>query len=247
MRPALIRRFTDRLERSMVISSAAVILNTKTALGHYREHYRDLDPDRFTCIKNFADRTLIDHGSGPDLPFSTILFMGNLRRFIDGFEVLEVLGILKKKGMTSDRLRLMISGQILPETLEKAAELDVSDMIHQIDPVSYTEVYPLMLSSDILLVIAHNSVQRIPAKFYDYSVTGKPVLAVSKNDELNRMVELSGGKAFGFDDAEGMAGYILDVLSGTIKPQTVSVPVYTAESGSRELARILDSAAGTTD
>jgi hypothetical protein len=240
MRPAPVRKLTDRLEHSMIRRSSAVILNTETALSDYRSHYCDLDPELFTCIRNFGDRELTNHGRKPDLPFKSILFMGNLRRFIDGFEMLDVLRKLKDKGHSSDTLRLVISGQILPETLDRASELGVSDMIHPLDPVPYTEVFPLMSSADILLVIAHRSSQRIPAKFYDYATSGKPILAVSRNEELNHLVRQCGGQAFGFDQTGEMAGYINGVLNSTVDTKPMPHPMFTAHEGSRALARILD-------
>jgi hypothetical protein len=242
MRPAPIRKLVDRLERKIIANSACTILNTDTALGHYRKHYSDLDPETFTCIKNFGDRELINHGQMNKLPFRSLLFMGNLRRFIDGFEVLDVLAELKNRGIASDTFRLVISGQVLPETVQRATVLGVQDMIHQVAPVPYTRVYPLMMGADILLVIAHNSVQRIPAKFYDYATTGKPLMAVSENAELNKMVQQCNGRSFRFDAVSPMADYIESILSGnntTDAPFTVP-DHYTAESGSMALAAILD-------
>lgn len=242
MRPAPIRKLVDRLERKIITNSACTILNTDTALDHYRKHYSDLNPERFTCIKNFGDRELINHGQMNKLPFRSLLFMGNLRRFIDGFEVLDVLAELKNRGKTSDTFRLVISGQVLPETRERAAALSVQDMIHPVAPVPYTQVFPLMMSADILLVIAHNSVQRIPAKFYDYATTGKPLMAVSENAELNQMVQQCNGQAFRFDAVGPMADFIESILGGNSRPDSqFSEPhLYTAESGSRALAGILD-------
>jgi hypothetical protein len=146
------------------------------------------------------------------------------------------------RGVTSGLFRLVISGQVLPETLERATTLGVDDMIHPVDPVPYTRVYPLMMSSDILLVIAHNSAQRVPAKFYDYATTGKPIMAVSENAELNEMVEQCNGRSFRFDAVGPMADYIESLLNGSIRPDPLSAEHqhYTAENGSRALAEILD-------
>ncbi|MFU8860885.1 MAG: hypothetical protein ACNA8K_10700 [Cyclonatronaceae bacterium] len=242
MRPLPVRKLVDRLERNIILGSSCIILNTDTALRDYRQHYSDLDPARFTCIRNSGDRNLINHGKSEKLPFRSMLFMGNLRRFIDGFEVLDVLAELKNRGVNPDTFRLVISGQVLPETYERARALGVEDMIHPVDPVPYTHVYPLMMSADILLVIAHNSAQRIPAKFYDYATTGKPIIAISENTELNRMVKRCNGRSFGFDSTKPMADYI-QAVPGESKPdQTASTAgnMFSAEEGSRALAGILN-------
>lgn len=242
MRPAPVRKLVDRLERNIIQGSSSIILNTETTLRHYRQHYSDLDPALFTCIKNFGDRDLINHGEADKLPFRSMLFMGNLRRFVDGFEVLDVLAELKNRGITSDKFRLVISGQVLPETYKRANAMGVADMIYPVDPVPYTRVYPLMMSADILLVIAHNSVQRIPAKFYDYATTGKPIIAISENAELNDMVKRCNGRSFGFDATAQMAGYIQTIVSESSPLQAASsaMQLYTAEEGSKALAGILD-------
>jgi hypothetical protein len=255
MRPAPIRRLVDRMERRIVEASARVILNTETALMHYRRHYSDLDPTLFTCIRNSGERNLIDHGNVAPFPFQSMLFMGNLRRFIDGFEMVDVLAELKSRGFTSDRFRLVISGQVLAETMARAGELGVSEMLHTIHPVPYTQTYPLMAAADLLLLIAHSTKQRIPAKFYDYSVSGKPIVAMSENPELNALLETCNGMAFRFDAVKEMAAHIESLLdcsgtthSGITPPGSVQKTarktewggLLSAEECSANLAQILN-------
>jgi len=217
LRPAIQRAVVDRVERRAVEAAAAVILNTETALRDYRRHYSDLDPGRFTCIRNHADAALIAAArpeskstpvAAPFTPFA-VLFMGNFRRFVEGAAILEALALLRAEGLGADQLRLVITGAV-PEALWAQAEaLGVADMIGDHPFVPYVEVGPLMARAQLLLSFSHPTAQRIPAKIYDYLASDRPLLVIAENPELRDLLERAGGASVHpHADVQGIAATI---------------------------------------
>jgi hypothetical protein len=95
-RPAAQRLLVDRLERWAFERAAKVVLNTETTLADVRAHYPDLPPERFTCIRNHADPELIAGGTHPGFDRFTALFLGNLRRHVEGDVLLRALERLRR-------------------------------------------------------------------------------------------------------------------------------------------------------
>jgi hypothetical protein len=244
-RPAPIRSLVDRLERIAVEASAKVILNTETAHRDYLAHYPDLRADRFTFLRNHSDPELIGTGEHPGFDRFTLLFLGHFRRFVEGTSLLEALVELRRRGHTSSDVHMVVTGDCPASTWARARELGVEDMLTLHPYVPYTEVGAIMAAADLMVVLGHETRQRIPAKLYDYVVSGRPVLAVSENPEINRLLsELEGGSTVPFDAIGEMADRIEAAMEAG---RRVTVPRaelgLTSREASRKLARLLDEVA----
>ena len=193
LRPRLQSSIVDRLERQVVEAAATVILNTETTRSRYLEHYRDLPEERFVTIRNHADVTLIDAPAVPPESYFTLLFLGNLRRFVDGHTLLDMLVELRSRGYGPEAVRLHVVGTLPPATREVAARMGVIDQLIWRPPVPYREIGGVMKSADLLVAVSHAGQQRIPAKIYDYLTVSRPVLAISDNVELASLLEQAGG------------------------------------------------------
>lgn len=241
LRPALIRWLTDYLERNIVERSAAIILNTATAMEHYRIHYGDLAPDKFHYIRNTHDTTLLKAGIPPTLTARfNILFLGNFRRFLDGREAFEMLHQLKRQGISPDQLNLVICGNITPESMLIMHELGVAAYVSIIPPVPYSEILPVMNACDILLIIANKTVQRLPSKLFDYAASEKPILCLTSAPELAQEVQSNFGRAMHFDQIDEAVQFITDHLNGNPPPMQPRHDRYAAQTATHRLATILD-------
>lgn len=208
-RPRAQRAVVDKLERGVVERCAKMVLNSETTLAAYRAHYSDIDPDRFTCIRNHGDADLIAHGSpidrSADDPF-TVLFLGNFRRFLQGDALLGGLAELRRRGHGPDEVRLAVTGNVTEEAREQARSLGVEDMLEERPFVRYSEIGATMDSAD-LLIANIPSKMRIPAKFYDYAMSRRPILALGDADhtEFRALAERVGGRFAASGDAAGVA------------------------------------------
>jgi len=193
LRPAFQRRFVDRIERDSVASAFRVILNTETALAAYRRHYSDLPPERFTCIRNHSDLPLISAGSFARRPEFTVLFLGRFRRFVEGGQLLRMLAELQSRGYGAADVRLVVSGAVPAGSWLMAKKLGVAHMLDNHAHVPYGQVGPFMEAADLLVSLSNETDQRIPAKFFDYAMSSRPMLVITANSELEELALRLGG------------------------------------------------------
>jgi hypothetical protein len=187
------RALNDRLERRAVRAASKVILNTQTALDAYREHYGDIPADRFAVIRNHGDAELVAAGEFTTPEVFTMLFLGRFRRFVEGTQLLLSLAELKRRGHDGSSVRLMYTGRGWKDTEQRAAELGVRDMLVDHPFVPYRRIGGFMETADLLVSLSHQTVQRIPAKIYDYAASERPILAITDNPEIGRLAERIGG------------------------------------------------------
>ncbi|MFT5991618.1 MAG: hypothetical protein ACI82G_000610 [Bradymonadia bacterium] len=247
-RPGIQRAVVDRMERHIVDSSARVILNTETTLAQYRSHYSDIDDARFACIRNHGDSALVGPmGSNTrdvGAPF-VVLFLGNFRRFLHGNALLEGLASLKAAGHGPSTVRLAVTGQVTEETRAVAAALGVEDMLEERPFVPYTEIGRVMDSAD-LLIANIPSRMRIPAKFYDYALSRRPILALGPSDhaELRQLVsQLPGARFAHSEDGAAVGAAIAEAIAeGAATVVDRNSTGLDSATATASLARILDDA-----
>ncbi len=212
-RPALIRKFVDGMERWVVTQASQVILNTETTWRDYVRHYSDLGPGRFSYIRNHGDRALIAQGNHPGFDRFTVLFLGRFRRFVEGIVLIEALAELRRRGVAQSEIQLVVTGSCPDSTWRRAEALGVESMLKLAPFVPYREIGSVMDAADLLLILSNNTTQRMPAKFYDYALGKRPILAVAHNPELGELLKrCGGGDLVGLEDVQGIA----DVLEAQL-------------------------------
>ena len=241
-RPALIRRFVDRLERYAFDAASKVVLNTETALRDTVAHYEGVLPAaRFTSIRNHGDRALIGSGEHPGFDRFTMLFLGNFRRFLEGDVLLKVLKSLKERGVNASQLQLVVTGSLPESARQKATELGVDELLVGHPFAAYTEIGPVMRAADVLVALSNRSTQRVPAKFYDYILAERPILAISENPEFGGLVQAAGGEMFGMDEPERIADALQTLMrKGRLQTVARSTSALSSEEASAHMASVLN-------
>ncbi len=248
LRPALQRAVVDALERSVVEASSYVVLNTDEARDAYRAHYADLAPTRFVTIRNHADRALTGAAAAAtraeSAPFE-LLYLGQLRRFVEGDTLMAALGELGRRGVGPARLRLHIVGAVDAAVLERVRALGVHDQIQVSGAVPLGQTGAVMAAADLLVAESHAGRQRIPAKVYEYLASPRPLLVVTDNPELRSLLERAGGARWcARGDARGVADRIEEALAGARRPDVTRRDLgLDSATASRRLAHLLDHAA----
>ncbi len=242
-RPPPIRALIDRLERAVVTRAGAVILNTETTLNDYRQHYQDLPPDRFHCIRNHFDAGLIDGGQHAGFDRFSLLFLGNFGRFIKADVLLRMLSELRRRGVPSQELQLVVTGEFDAGAWQLARALGVQDMIRLDAHVPYRQIGAVMAASDVLLLLIQpRGRQRFAAKFFDYLASERPIVAVSDNVELERLIRETGaGVAVPHGDTNGLADEVYRLWQrGRGQRLPRHAEALSSEAASGRLASILD-------
>jgi hypothetical protein len=245
MRQGPQRALVDRMERRVVERSSFVVLNTETTRGAYANHYRDLSEDRFRVIRNHADRSLMfraDPGP-PQKPFE-LLVLGHLRRFIAGETLLEALTECRQRGLDEQRLRLNVVGSAPSESLDRARELGILDMIRIQPPRPYRSIPSTIEEADLLVAVGHPGQQRIPAKIYDYAISPRPFAVVSDSLEIRTLLEpLAGASTVPLADRAGLARLIeAEVERGKRRSVARETRALESPQAAADLAELLDRA-----
>ena len=243
-RPPAVRTVVDKLERRAIEASARYVLNTETTCSVYRKHFVDIDPDRFTFIRNAGDAQLVSAGSHAGFDRFTVLFLGSLRRFVEGDVLLEALANLQARGVTSDQLQVVVTGGCPPATWAAAERLGVDALIHLHPPVPYREIGALMDAADVLFLLSHDTQQRIPSKLYDYATTTRPIVLATDNLELDELQrQLGGCTRVGLSDASGLADAIAREMKTTRRRNVPRNQIgLDADTMAEKMAAVLDEA-----
>jgi glycosyltransferase involved in cell wall biosynthesis len=239
LRPKLQRRWIDRLERRAFAPADAVVLNTETARADYRAHYSDLDPGRFSVIRNHGDPELIRHGRFEGFDRFTALFMGNFRRFLTGEPLIRALA--RVETMTQADFQLVVTGRVPDEVRRLAQDLGVTHRLVSRGFVPHPRTGPLMAAADLLVAVGHRSPQRIPAKIYEYAQTDRPILAIGDNPELAELLRsLGGARMVDLDDVEGIAAALTAAIAAGRGRRVARAPGFDSRSAAERLAQLLD-------
>jgi hypothetical protein len=167
-------------------------------------------------IRNHGDPSLVDHGAYPRTGRFTLLFLGTFRRFVQGEALLQAIARLAATGVRPDALALRITGSISPEAWATIESLGIAEYVETHPFVPYPEVGPFMATADLLIAVTHASTMRIPAKFYDYATSQRPLLMIGdpRHRELAGLVgELPGATWADLTDPAAIADAITAAMA----------------------------------
>ncbi|HPW21784.1 MAG TPA: hypothetical protein PLE61_13340 [Vicinamibacterales bacterium] len=217
--PRPTRWIVDALERFVARTASTVILNTDTACRAYAVRYADLGSDRFAVIRNHSDEQLIGEGRHPGFDRFTLLFLGRFRRFVDGAPLFGLLAELRRRGVAAADLQLVVTGGCEFEQGTVASRLGVDSMVRHQPFVPYRQIGAAMAAADVLTLVNAPTDQRIMAKFYDYALSARPILAFAENAEFSAlMARIGGGAVFGYGEVAAAADYVQRLMRGGRHP-----------------------------
>ena len=182
--PAQWRRY-DQIERRTIARASASVFAAPSALAEYRTRYPS-HADHMHLIENGYDDTLTtpDTGSAPLNPGRlTVVHSGIVYPSErDPSQLFEALAHLKASVPAQlDRLRLRFRGAVHEDLLHTLASRYGVEAFIEVCPLTdYRSATREMLAADgLLLLQASNCNQQIPAKFYEYLASRRPILTLA--------------------------------------------------------------------
>ena len=158
--------------------------------------------------------------------------------------------LLEQRGVPdAERIRLVNLGRPAKADLDLLDELGMPDRLTWGPFVPYAEGIQTLAESDVQLLLAYgDETLYVPAKTFDYFLTGAPMLCLTASDELRRMVEsTSTGLVSAPRDVETVAQHLISVIAAWRAKQPVCVPdphevvKYSSPHTAAQLAQLLDS------
>jgi glycosyltransferase involved in cell wall biosynthesis len=115
------------------------------------------------------------------------------------------------------RLRLVLAGPLDPRLRGLLENADVA-RVRYVGQISRAASLALQHSADaLLLVTSSHLVSTATGKLYEYLAAGKPIIALARGNEAERIIQETGtGVAVAPDDVEGIVHALLTAVDGTL-------------------------------
>lgn len=223
--PQWVLRMHRRMEAGCVKHADLVICNTDSMRRSFLPRYPRMKPEKFVTLTNGYDDTVKPLRTlRRNLSATFLLHFGSIygRRRIGTF-CQAITGLVNTGKLCPDSFRIVFHGDINPSSLADARQY-ASDLIDGrriefeafID--SWQEAQKILWTADILLVFSAGPII-VPAKFYEYLKTGKPILAVAEKGALTDLIDMTGSGAWADpNDPTAIANALLKVLQMTPLP-----------------------------
>ncbi|MDI6400516.1 hypothetical protein QLX67_00785 [Balneolaceae bacterium ANBcel3] len=148
-----------------------------------------------------------------------------------------------------DKCTFEFIGGIHPGLKEKAAQPELKKVLRFTPYLPHKEAVKKMQEADINVVIVHQSTDSrilIPGKVFDYLKAGKPILVLGPpdGDAASIVHECRAGKAFDYEDINGIRKWLLDCIQAkkdraVSSPDVPAVMEYARPALTRKLAGVL--------
>jgi glycosyltransferase involved in cell wall biosynthesis len=190
------RKAVDRrLERSFVCRADLVISVTDDMRQAFVRQYPTMPAAKFVTLTNgFDDLTPFPSAKEAKGGKKLLLHLGSLYagRRIDTF--CKAVQDLVSAGKLNPRsFKILFLGDndtsLVAGAYEAAPELIQSKCIEFQNQISWQRAQEILGTADVLLLFQGGHRLQIPAKFYEYLKTGKPILAVAEQGALTNLIE----------------------------------------------------------
>lgn len=219
-------RFLHWLERNILRGANRVIANTAQAGRDIAQCHPELDPIRIAVLPNGYDEEdftgITSDAKAAPSECLVLLHSGEVypeirdpRPLIEAAQSLVASG---KLGAAEVQFRFIGAGFVL-ETGEFPAwlkERSLERMVSLEPRMAHRECVAAMLSADALLLMqsTRSTNRQVPAKFYEYLRTGRPVLTMAPADSATAQIARDCGAGWEVEagDPEGLRAALLEMI-----------------------------------
>ncbi len=188
----------ERLEASCIRWADRVLCNTDRLRQFLVQFYPLLPTEKFVYLPNGFEDPIAALSSSQSKPCTRILLhIGSLyaNRRVDTF-CQGIATLANTKRLDPHSLKIVFLGEADPSIVDaahqKAPELVRTGCIEFQPRVSWQQAQEALWKADLLLLFQGNHKLEVPAKFFEYLTTGKPIFAVVKQGALSDILESTG-------------------------------------------------------
>lgn len=249
------------LERKIIESANAVVFQAGSVEQAYHKHYSYVD-FASRLITNSFDPSVFDDpitiDTSPAKKVSTddglhIGFFGRFRAMSPATVMADALHALHKRApAAAERIHVHSFGPLNQADAAYAEARSVASSFHRKAAVPLERSLSVLRQFDLLLVSTDLSRhQIIPAKIFEYLPANRPILSLSRNDEVRQILEETGtGLQLDPTAPDHVAEFLLQCLEAVdqgkelplpYKPDETAIRSYEARETTRALADVFDS------
>jgi glycosyltransferase involved in cell wall biosynthesis len=253
MRPPVTRRAVRAIEKAVFFQSSKIVLNTENARDAYVRAYRGVIPERrFAAVRNAFDPALFHYAEFENPDRFTVLYFGRFRLFFEPDQLLAGFKrFVEKRGLDESDARFAFVGRLRDSDLERIDRLGLRPFVERRGQVPFRDCLRELRKSHVLLLVVEPACRlQNPAKLYDYLAAGRPVLAVSANDEVSRILwSTQAGSSVPYGDIEAMASRLSELYDEheageELRVDPRAVEPFTAAEQANKMAAVLEEATG---
>jgi hypothetical protein len=216
--PSWRKTLESRFEALCIQNSDAVVCNTDRIRLELSKRYPHINREKFHTITNGFDDIHPMCGIGLAQPNSRLmLHLGSIYGVRENELFFQALSNLIKFQPEMIPLKVLLVGDSDPAFVEriqsKFPELLAGGFLEFQQRISWNLAQQLLWAADLLLIFQGSYTLQVPAKFYEYLPTGKPIFAIADEGALTDLIKLTeSGIAVGTQNVEDIEKGFLKIL-----------------------------------
>ena len=239
------QRVDERAERK-IIENANFVTFTSTATEEKYLDYYPVLKGKSTTIRNSFDVEITDV-SVEDIEKKNkliLLFLGRFRALSTAESIIKLLVHLKGNYPDLfDKIEVHSFGELEEFDRKMASQNQLLDKFVSRQKVTHEEVGKEIDGADVLLLSTKPERDDIiPAKLFDYLPSGKPILSLVENPEVQTIInETETGLHSGHAELEKASNFLYSIFKGEISssPNKEKILEYSASHRAEELDKVL--------
>src|SRR6056297_3657642 len=259
-RSLLSDRADRRLEKKFINAADKLIFTARSTEDRYVNHY-SLSPGKTDTIYNSYSDTAANMKSGSDesgWPSDidrsdlNLIFFGSFRRLSPITPIAEAVALLPDS--YQHRIKIHSFGKLQQEDRKTLQNLGISDLFATHEKVVPQQASAVFQQADVLLVSTSKDRESIiPAKLWEYLNSDKPVLSITPNPEIEKILDETGaGVHFHNNQTMEIADTLKRAIENKEKGEAILnvdrkpdvIRSYSAKNNTRKLAQIMDTLIG---
>jgi len=183
-REGLVLWLNNLLERFTMVQADAIVSNTGPMAAHFYNKYPEINNKIYVINNGYDQEDYINVNPVRSVDKNTLLMVhiGLLYEQRNPIPFLEAVKKLRAYLFFDNQVVVQLIGMSETfggQTLEELVrQLELTDIVDIVPPVSHQEALGRAKGADILLLFAQGTNMQIPAKLFEYLALGPPILAV---------------------------------------------------------------------
>lgn len=213
-RPGAVRRFDEKLERSVVRRAARTVAVNRRMLDDFIARYPGIDPDRLVTIPNGFDEADFEGIERRSPEKLTFVHAGTIHAARDPVILREALrDLAENEPGFADGVEILLAGRVEPAVLEAFSASPLTRFVRPLGYLPHEESLRLLRSAHYCLLFVGDEPEvkgMVTGKVYEYLGSRTPIVAIGPTDgeaaELIRRCRA--GVIFGTQEAAELREWI---------------------------------------
>jgi len=217
--PAWRRRVDRWMEEKCLNSADLIVCNTERLRQGFAHWHPNIPESKWVTLTNGYDDPIVPPKITPKGSCTLLMHVGHLYgdRRIDTF-CKAIAELLKSRRVDAGSFKIVFIGyavsSIMASSRQWAAPLIQNGSLEFQPRVGWQRAQEILSGADVLLVFQGGHSLQVPAKFYEYLRTGKPIFAVTEPGALTDLLESTQSGIWAHaDDPIGIAAKFLEALT----------------------------------